>query len=69
MRLSIVSEIIRTGFGTQALPLARVSTLLPSFFCIWTTAEGNPDILDAVRKVTTLGVACMEQNGAPHREV
>ncbi len=24
--------------------------------------------LDFVRKVTALGVACMEQNGAPHRE-
>ncbi len=33
-----------------------------------TTVEGNPDVLDWVRKVTTLGVACMEQNGAPQRK-
>ena len=32
-----------------------------------TSAEGNPEVLDWVRKVTTLGVACLEQNGAPHR--
>jgi hypothetical protein len=27
------------------------------------------DKLDIIRKVTTLGVACMEQHGAPHRVV
>lgn len=33
-----------------------------------TTAEGNTEVLDFVRKVTALGVACMEENGAPRRE-
>ncbi len=32
-----------------------------------TTVEGDPEVLDAVRKVTALGVACMEGNGAPRR--
>jgi len=27
------------------------------------------DKLDIIRKITTLGVACMEQHGAPHRHV
>ena len=26
------------------------------------------DVLDFIRKVTALGVVCMEENGAPHRE-
>ena len=26
------------------------------------------DVMDFIRKVTALGVVCMEQNGAPHRE-
>ena len=30
--------------------------------------ECRPRILDIVRKVTALGVSCMEQNGAPRRE-
>lgn len=29
--------------------------------------EATAMVLDTVRKVTTLGVACMEQNGAPLR--
>jgi len=28
----------------------------------------NNDVLDFIRKVTALGVVCMEENGAPHRE-
>ncbi len=32
-----------------------------------TTPDGNVEVLDFVRKVTALGVACMEQNGAPRR--
>jgi hypothetical protein len=32
-----------------------------------TASEGNLMVLDFVRKVTALGVACMEQNGAPKR--
>lgn len=32
-----------------------------------TTAEDNRTVLDFVRKVTALGVACMEDNGAPFR--
>ncbi len=32
-----------------------------------TTADHDAK-LDAVRKVAALGVACMEQHGAPHRE-
>lgn len=31
-------------------------------------AECHPAILEIVRKVTALGVACMEQNGAPARK-
>lgn len=33
------------------------------------TTRGNDTKLDFVRKVTALGVACMEQHGAPHREI
>ena len=33
-----------------------------------TTPEGNTEVLDFIRKVTALGVACMEQNGAPQRK-
>jgi hypothetical protein len=35
---------------------------------IW-TADGfaPPEALDTLRKITALGVACMEQNGSPHR--
>jgi len=29
----------------------------------------TPDKMELVRKVTTLGVACMEQHGAPEREM
>ncbi len=28
----------------------------------------HKDTLDFIRKVTALGVVCMEENGAPHRE-
>lgn len=31
-------------------------------------AECHPKVLAIVRKVTALGVACMEANGAPRRE-
>jgi hypothetical protein len=31
--------------------------------------NGKEGSLDFVRKVTALGVACMEQNGAPEREL
>lgn len=31
-------------------------------------AEANPIALDTIRKVTALGVACMEQHGAPLRK-
>ena len=31
------------------------------------TKEGDADALEQVRKITALGVACMEQNGAPLR--
>ncbi len=31
-----------------------------------TTSQGVPK-LDAVRKIVALGIACMEQHGAPHR--
>lgn len=31
------------------------------------TDENGEEALDFVRKVTSLGVACMEQNGAPRR--
>lgn len=31
------------------------------------TNENGEEALDFVRKVTALGVACMEQNGAPRR--
>ncbi len=30
--------------------------------------DAKPKTLDAIRKVVTLGVACMEQHGAPQRE-
>lgn len=30
--------------------------------------EAKPAILNIIRKVTALGVACMEANGAPRRE-
>lgn len=32
-----------------------------------TTADMDVAVLDVVRKVTALGVVCMEQNGAPKR--
>lgn len=36
----------------------------------WTdTGRVHPSCLDTLRKVTALGVAAMEQHGAPYREV
>ncbi len=35
---------------------------------LWTdTGRAHPSCLDILRKVTALGVAAMEQHGAPHR--
>lgn len=34
----------------------------------WTPTGQVPAALDTIRKVTALGVACMEQHGAPRRE-
>lgn len=31
-------------------------------------ASPSPDALDTIRKITGMGVACMEQNGAPVRK-
>jgi hypothetical protein len=31
--------------------------------------EGNKEIMDVLRKVTALGVACIEINGAPERKL
>lgn len=41
---------------------AQVSTLDMS------TPENNTAALENIRKITALGVVCMEQNGAPKRE-
>lgn len=35
---------------------------------IWYTPQGGKKSLEFVRKVTALGVQCMELHGAPHRE-
>lgn len=32
-----------------------------------TTPEGNPGVLDMMRKVVALGIACFEQHGILHR--
>jgi hypothetical protein len=44
------------------------STLENGGNCNW-KVNGKEGSLDFVRKVTALGVACMEQNGAPEREL
>ena len=33
-----------------------------------TVAVNHTDVMDFIRKVTALGVVCMEDNGAPRRE-
>jgi RPA family protein len=33
----------------------------------FTAVEGTDEALDVIRKVTALGVACMEKHGAPRR--
>lgn len=35
---------------------------------IASTVTDTKEALDSVRKVTALGIACMEENGAPRRE-
>jgi hypothetical protein len=34
----------------------------------WTSNSGDAPALEVVRKITAIGVHCMEQHGAPHRK-
>lgn len=36
--------------------------------CLWSASKSRQDVLAAIRKVTALGVACLELHGCPLRD-
>jgi hypothetical protein len=61
------------GIDNGQHPVGSYLTLLDTYLRqaqdAWSTNVGNEPALNAIRKVAGIAVACMEQNGAPLRNL